>query len=195
MEGKPHAFPLLPVYTVRHPHRVNPAFPMKNVSSPQNAKGFTLIELLVVIAIIAILAAMSVGGFNYVSKKQAFSTAEVQIKLLEKALEDYKLDNGDYPDPTSASSGSNALYLALYHDGASATPSEKIYLSELDPENNKQGWTSGTGTSTTIIDPWGQEYIYRIGSDADARNPDFDLISKGPDTDESTEGDNVTNFN
>lgn len=188
MEGKPHAFPPLPVYTAIRPGRANPAFPMKNVSSHQNAKGFTLIELLVVIAIIAILAAMSVGGFNYVSKKQKFSTAELQINLLSSALEEYKLDNGDYPSDTS----SNGLFQALYWEGASN--SEKIYISQLDPENNKQGWTSGTGASTTIIDPWGQEYIYRLGSDADARNPDFDLISKGPDTDESTEGDNVTNF-
>ncbi|MGJ8644466.1 MAG: type II secretion system protein GspG [Luteolibacter sp.] len=164
---------------------------MKNVSSHQSAKGFTLIELLVVVAIIAILAALSIGGFNYVSNKQAYSTAELQINLLSKALEEYKLDNGEYPTTTST----NGLFLALYWEGANTTPPGKIYLSELDPINNKQAWTSGTGASTAIIDPWGNQYIYRNGSTPSARNPDFDLLSTGPDGNVTTEGDNVSNFN
>lgn len=163
---------------------------MKTISQRQNVKGFTLIELLVVMAIIAILAAISFGGFTYVTKKQNFSTAEIQIKLLEKAIEEYKLDNGDYPDVTT----SNGLYQALYWEGASKDPQEKIYLAELDPLNNKQGWTLGTGANATIVDPWGREYIYVLGSNASARNPDFDLISVGPDGSETEEGDNVSNF-
>lgn len=164
---------------------------MKTPPQQKITKGFTLIELLVVVAIIAILAAISVGGFGYISKKQAYNAAELQISLLSKALEEYKLDNGDYPDATN----SNELYRALYWDGASVDPPEKIYIAELDPDNNRQNWTSGNNGNVRIMDPWGEEYIYRIGSDPSARNPDFDLVSGGPDGQLNTEGDNVSNFN
>lgn len=147
-------------------------------------KGFTLVEMLVVITIIVILAGLSLGGFGFVKQKQANSQADVQIRLLSKALEEYKLDNGSYPASTG---GSNALFTVLYFNGANVTPPEKIYLSELDPVNNKQGWTEGTGAGTKIVDPWGIEYIYRTG--ATAKNPDFDLISKGKDGTEGTPDD------
>jgi general secretion pathway protein G len=140
-------------------------------------RGFTLIELLVVITIIVILAGLSMGGYSYVTRKQADSQAAVQISLLEKALEEYKLDNGEYP-PTGTT---NSLFLLLYWNAASTSPPGKIYLAELDPANNKQGWTDGTGAATKIIDPWGMEYIYRRGDHASAKNPDFDLASRGKD--------------
>ena len=106
------------------------------------------------------------------------------------------MDNGEYPDVTS----SNELYQALYWDtdddgdGADTDDDQAIYLSELNPKENAQKWISGTGNSATIIDPWGEEYIYRVGTDPSANNPDFDLLSKGPDTDEKEEGDNISNF-
>jgi general secretion pathway protein G len=154
-----------------------------NLSS-NTPKGFTLVEMLVTITIIVILAGLSLGGFSFVTQKQANAQAELQIKLLSKGLEEYKLDTGSYPAETG---GSNALFTVLYFAGASVTPPEKIYLSELDPVNKKQGWTEGTGAGTKIIDPWGSEYIYRTGTTA--KNPDFDLVSKGKDGVEGTPDD------
>jgi general secretion pathway protein G len=162
-----------------------PIQPMKSNFSRARSKGFTLIEMLVVITIIVILAALSVGGLNFVTHRQAVSQAEVQIKLLENALEDYKLDNGIYP-PTS---NTNTLYKLLYWDATQTTPPGKIYIPQLAPIDNKFGWIDGTGAAAKIIDPWGQEYIYRIGSDAKAKNPDFDIVSKGKDAIEETADD------
>lgn len=150
---------------------------MKTHLSSHRRQGFTLIELLIVITIIVILAGLSMSGYSYVARKQADSQAAIQISLLEKALEDYKLDNGEYP-PTSKT---NELYKLLYFNGATASPQEKIYLSELDPVNNNQGWIDGTGANAKIIDPFGAEYIYRRGDNSGAKNPDFDLVSKGKD--------------
>lgn len=149
---------------------------MKNHQSRFLARGFTLIEMLVTITIIVILAGLSLGGFKYVSVKQANSQAEIQIKLLGSAIEEYKLDNGEYP----VSTNTNDLYRALYYDGAQDPPLNdgKIYLADLDPENNKQGWTEGTGAGVRIIDPWGNEYVYRSPGTI---NPDFDLMSRGQD--------------
>lgn len=156
---------------------------MKSKLFPARAKGFSLIELLVTITIIMILMGLAIGGFNFVTQKQALEQAKIQISLLSNALEEYKLDYGEYP-PTG---DSNSIYKALYWDtdgdgtGADTDTDQKIYVSQLDPANNKQGWTEGTKAGVKIVDPWGAEYIYINGADAAAKNPDFDLISKGKD--------------
>lgn len=150
---------------------------MKAQTSSPHSRGFTLIELLVVITIIVILAGLSMGGYGYIVRKQADSQAAIQISLLSKALEEYKLDNGEYP-PTGTT---NSLYTLLYWNGANTTPPGKIYLSDLDPNSKGQGWIDGTGASARILDPWGNEYIYRRGDNSAAKNPDFDVLSKGKD--------------
>jgi len=158
---------------------------MKTHSSANNRSGFTLVEMLVTITIIMILAGLSLGGFKFILTKQANAQAQIQIKLLEKAIEEYKLDNGEYPPQGN---GSNSLYTELYYNGAQVPPvgDAKIYLADLDPENDKQGWTQGTGTAVILVDPWGTQYIYRTG--AGAVNPDFDIISYGKDGDTDVNG-------
>jgi prepilin-type N-terminal cleavage/methylation domain-containing protein len=167
--------------------------------SPQN-RGFTLIELLVVITIIVILAGLSMGGYGYIARKQAESQATIQISLLSKALEEYKLDFGTYP-PTGIGSNpktqSNILLRELYQQGANKVQGYKIYIADLDPINNKHGWT--ISTENVIRDPWGNEYRYRTNVDGsgnqstEARNPDFDLWSAGKDGVDGT-ADDIDNF-
>jgi hypothetical protein len=88
------------------------------------------------------------------------------------------------------------LFRALYYDGFEAGDdgSATIYLSELDPINDTQKWIDGTGATSTIQDPWGQEYRYRRGTGA--MNPDYDLWSTGPDGDspDANEKDDKSNF-
>ncbi len=167
--------------------------------------GFTLIELMAVITIIVILAGLVVGGMGFVSERQAKEKAKVQIALLSNALEAYKLDFGTYP-PTQDRSAttfsgpagtttSSILFRYLYFDsdGDSSGPptdtDQKIYLPELDPLTSKQGWTTGTTVSASVIvtDPWGNQYCYRTAVNATGaanggtQNPDFDLWSMGKD--------------
>jgi general secretion pathway protein G len=142
--------------------------------------GFTLIELLTVMTIILLLAGLVIGGMMLAKEKQRQDKAKVQVHLLSNALEQYKADNGSYP-PSTSSTGeneSNLLYKALYYDGEQDS-TKKIYLADLNPEGNKQGWIEGKGASAKIVDPWKNEYLYRSG--AAANNPDFDLWSKGKD--------------
>lgn len=148
---------------------------MKIISSSSHQRGFTLIELLIVIMIIVILSAISMGGYGYVTRKQADSKATIQIGLLSKALEEYKLDNGEYPP----SGNTNSIFRLLYWNGTS--PNGKIYLSDLDPNSKKQGWIDGTGPASKIVDPWAKEYVYRRGDNPASKNPDFDLASAGQD--------------
>lgn len=161
-------------------------------------RGFTLVETLVVIAIIVILASLVAGGLSLIRDKQAREKARVQIHLLATGLEEYKLDNGDYPQSTSAdgSNSTNVLYKALYFDAASApegSSQARVYVSDLNPASKNQMWLQGTGEGAKIIDPWKQEYRYRTGTSA--TNPDFDLWSSGKDqkTDsDATRKDDVT---
>jgi general secretion pathway protein G len=164
--------------------------------------AFTLIELMAVITIIVILAGLVVGGMGFVSERQAKEKAKVQIALLSKAIEEYKLDMGKYPgsaDNTPAAGTISAeLYDRLFYQGyeygenpartdnATDPKATKIYLADLDPTSSKQGWVTNTTSATAkptaslkILDPWGNEYLYRKGSNA--VNPDFDLWSKGKD--------------
>lgn len=160
--------------------------------------AFTLIEMMAVITIIVILAGIVVGGMGYVNESQARKKTEVQIKLLEKALEEYKMDMGQYPG-TAANSPidgniSNQLYQALFYHGYNyqkqgqpaswpADQPTKIYLPELNPYTSKQGWVDVVTSETSIPaltevrDAWGTPYRYRKGNNA--MNPGFDIWSAG----------------
>ncbi|MCX6876340.1 MAG: type II secretion system protein GspG [Verrucomicrobia bacterium] len=152
--------------------------------------GFTLVEMLATITIIVILAGLVVAGTAFVKDRQKRATAEIQIRLLANACEEYKLDHGSYPGSDSSLNGdgrnmTNGLFKDLYWDsnrdgaGPQNDSEQKIYISELDPKNNKQGWTEGRGEAARIVDPWGNEYRYRKG--VNAQSPDFDLWSPGKD--------------
>ena len=175
--------------------------------SRRHSAAFTLIELMVVITIIIVLAGIVIGGMGYVNEKQARSKAQIQIGLLSKAIEEYKLDLGRYPgdaqNTAAAGTGiTSQLYADLYYEGydyskksnpdtwektvggVKVPKATRIYLPELDPISSKQGWVdpasgSTPPASTKINDPWGNEYRYRKGNNAE--NPDFDLWSMGKD--------------
>lgn len=171
--------------------------------------AFTLIELMAVITIIVILAGLVVGGMGFVSQRQATEKAKVQIALLSKALEEYKLDMGTYPPTANTTTGltnTDDLWQALFYEGYTYNNQDpwektisgvkypkatKIYLPDLDPVTTKQGWIPTVTTMPTtikeILDPWGKEYGYRTATSAtgttnsDTQNPDFDLWSYGKD--------------
>lgn len=177
---------------------------MNTTPRPRTA-GFSLVELLITITIMVMLAGLIVGGFAFVREKQARETARVQIALLSRGIDEYKLDMGAYPgagasdefggDATSEDGDSSeVLYTALFYEGwdfvnqnrpqSWVNMASDIYLSELDPNNTSQGWlTPVTGTTPPanlkILDPWGNNYRYRVGNNA--MNPDFDLWSMGKD--------------
>ena len=52
-------------------------------------KGFTLIELIVVIAMLAILASVSIGGFEYSQKRAAIENDKALVNQLNRVLDSY----------------------------------------------------------------------------------------------------------
>ncbi len=116
-------------------------------------RGFTLLELLVVLLIIALLAGY-VGPKMFDRLELAkVQTAQGQMKSLADALNQYRLDTGNYPDETL---GLNALTTRP----ANATNWQGPYLKTLPP------------------DPWGNPYIFK--NPGTAPN-DAEIISLGRD--------------
>jgi type II secretory pathway pseudopilin PulG len=161
-------------------------------SSFSDWSAFTLIELIVVIAVIIILAGLVLSTVGYVQKKGARARAETEIAAMSAACENYKADNGVYPNnadtnsldpktngnPSTYNLASFALYTLLSGDSTgSRSPSGKSYM-EFKPKMLLP--PGGTGTVTAIADPFGNSYGYSTANQADPTkgyNPTFDLWS------------------
>ena len=63
----------------------------------QHTRGFTLIEILVVTVVIAILASVTVVGYNNAQGHAAASRASEAVSAYAKVFKMYYQDKGDYP--------------------------------------------------------------------------------------------------
>lgn len=128
--------------------------------------GFTLIEVMVVVVIIGLLASIVAVRVIDRVKDAKVNQAKVQIRNLEGALQQFKLDYGRFP---TTSQGLEALL----HPPAKGT---------------KVGYASrGSYLEKTEVplDPWGHAYIYISPGQ---NGPDYDLKSLGADSLEGGEG-------
>ncbi len=67
--------------------------------------GFTLFELLVVISIIGILLALGTVAYSNAQKKARDSRAKSDINAMSDALEQYYVENDEYPSTCSTVAG------------------------------------------------------------------------------------------
>ncbi len=138
----------------------------------RSAEGFTLIELLVVITIIAILAALVLSVAGIVQQKAARARAEAEIQAMSAGLESYKADNGDYPNWTNLTTSSSGNMTPVFQALNGTNGSGKVYV-----EFNKNQ-TNASGTTTNIIDPFGNVYGYQYpGATNRSGTNFFDLFS------------------
>jgi general secretion pathway protein G len=131
-------------------------------------RGFTLLELLVVMVIIGLLAGYVGPRYFAQIGKSEVKTARAQIDALEKALDQYRLDVGRYPD-TSEGLG------ALNRRPNQAPKWNGPYLKKALPG-----------------DPWGKPYQYR----QPGIHGEYDLFSFGSDGQPGGSGENedLTNW-
>lgn len=125
-----------------------------NISIKYVQRGFTLLELLVVMVILGLLAGIVAPQyFGQIGKSNA-KVARAQIEGFSQALDQYRLDVGQYP---TAEQGLAALRTAPANTPRWAGP----YLKRDVP-----------------VDPWGHAYQYKIPG----QHGDYDLLSLGADT-------------
>ncbi|OYY93763.1 MAG: type II secretion system protein GspG [Hydrogenophilales bacterium 28-61-23] len=122
------------------------------LSSGRNA-GFTLLELLVVLVIIGLLVGYVAPRYFSQIGKSEVKTARSQIKALEDALDQYRLDVGHYPD-------SEQGLAALFTQPAGEARWQGPYLKKAVPN-----------------DPWGKAYLYKQPGE----HGELDIMSLGKD--------------
>ncbi|MDK2935981.1 MAG: competence type IV pilus major pilin ComGC [Eubacteriaceae bacterium] len=67
--------------------------------------GFTLAELMVVLVILGLLASIAIPQFFTVIKNSQKKTDETNIRIVESALELYRIENGEYPPSATTFDG------------------------------------------------------------------------------------------
>jgi general secretion pathway protein G len=106
---------------------------MKQNKQRRRVAPFTLIEVVVVIVILVTLASVATPMYMNYIKKSKVATAKTQIKLIDDALQGYKLDVGTYPSDLQG-------------------------LMENIDQSEK--WDGPYIKPRVPLDPWGGEYQY-----------------------------------
>lgn len=129
-------------------------------------RGFTLLEVMVVLAIIGGIMALVATNIIGSASDSRIKTTKAQIKLLENALDLYKLDNFTYP---TTEQGLEALITKP--------------TSSPEPKNYKAGgYLKGNSVPT---DSWGNEFAYFKDKGG------YEILSLGADGQEGGEGEDA----
>lgn len=126
---------------------------MNKTKLSRASAGFTLLELLVVLVILGLLVGYVAPRYFAQVGKSEVKVARAQLKALEDALDQYRLDVGRYP---ATSAGLAALNGAPSGESRWQGP----YLKKAVPN-----------------DPWGNPYQYRQPGE----HGEYDLLSLGRD--------------
>jgi type II secretory pathway pseudopilin PulG len=187
---------------VRRGERLTNCASARRGQHPYNA--FTLIELVLVVGIITVLSALLLSTVGYARKKGARARAETEMAAMSAACENYKADNGVYPNSTGAG-GTDGLdplttNLTNYENPCrymygeisgdrdfNGTPdtNARPYMAFKDTSLLRADMSnppSSTNPVTAIRDPFGNSYGYSTAKAANPSgaigfNPTFDLWS------------------
>lgn len=140
------------------------------MKSRKIARGFTLLELLVVVVIIGLLAAFVAPKYFGQIGRSKTQIAKAQIESFEKAMDQYRIDVGRYPDTSQG-------LVALVVQPPSVANWHGPYLKKGIP-----------------ADPWGKAYVF---SSPGKDGREYEISSLGGDGKESgaDEDADVTSWN
>jgi type II secretory pathway pseudopilin PulG len=162
------------------------------MSKELRSSAFTLIELIVVTTVIVILTGLVLSTVGYVQKKGARSRAETEIAAMSAACENYKADNGVYPNAatTDALDVSATINMTNYQAASQYVYGELAGDPGFDgvPDTNRKSYMQfrpnmlGIDNNNKVYprDPFGNSYGYSTRMAATGNggfNPTFDLWS------------------
>lgn len=127
------------------------------------ARGFTLLELLVVMVIIGLLAGIVAPQYFAQLGKSNAKVARAQIESLGQALDQYRLDVGQYP-----------------------TTEQGLGSLRKQPQQLAR-WQGPYLKRDVPLDPWGRPYLYQ----APGAHGEYDLVSLGADGQAGGEGESA----
>lgn len=134
---------------------------MKGAGLVRPVRGFTLLELMVVLLILAMLASIAAPQvLKYLSKAKG-QTAKVQIDALSSGLDFYHVDLGHFP-----------------------TQEQGLQALVQRPENEAKWDGPYVKKDSSLVDPWGKPYLYKIPGQHGA----YDLYTLGADGKEGGDG-------
>lgn len=138
--------------------------------SAQNTSAFTLIEILIAISIIAILIIIPFFAFSRVLADSRDNDRKDKANNIQAALEQYRSDNGMYPDSLSdlvdegylaaipldpfdgrSVPGTNGALTYDFEDNYSRSPDGQSYDLIVPLENGDSGGGSGSITGGSIV--------------------------------------------
>ena len=122
-----------------------------------------MVELLAVIAVIALLSGIVLGTAGYMTNKADRSRCMAHLELLKTALEEYRMEVGQYPQ---YSNSTNAFEDTTFMNNFSNNVPETVFV-DLE-----------------FTDPWGNGFKYES-----TQRFSYELFSIGPDGDDDTEDD------
>lgn len=131
--------------------------------NPEKDDGFTLVEVMVVMVIIGLLTTFVVLNIIPSQDKAMTQKAKADIRILEGAIEMYRLDMLDYPDEDA---GLDSL------------------VNLPAGERNEDRYRKGGYVKFLPNDPWDRPYIYRYPGEEGV----YDIFSYGADGEPGGEG-------
>lgn len=123
-------------------------------------REFTMIEMVVVVLFIAMLAAIATPMYFSYLKDAKVTMANNQVRLLSQAVLDYQMRIGKLPGEEH---GLNSL------------------VKNFD---NNPRWRPFLSSETVPLDPWGNEYVYKLTGDGG-----YEIICYGEDGKAGGDGD------
>ena len=123
--------------------------------------AFTLIEVLLVLIILVILGSLAANVFTGTQDKANINATVVQIGMIEKAIDLYRLDMNKYPEEL------------------------KELWEEPSDEEDAEKWSQYM--EKVSEDSWGNPYEYL--PEGEKNENKYDLWSLGPDGEDGTEDD------
>ncbi|MEM8936319.1 MAG: type II secretion system major pseudopilin GspG [Pseudomonadota bacterium] len=141
---------------------INASF--KKSRGRKRQRGFSLIELLVVMTILAFISALVVVNVLPERDRAAVRTAQIDIRTIETAIDQYRIDMFNYP---TTDQGLDALV---------SVPSSAPRKEDYRPGGYLRGGVP--------VDPWGNPYQYRFPGERGV----VDIYSLGADGERGGEG-------